>query len=133
MIVQAITKAKQATVALGQVKCAIRDISGIRAHPEVCVSRQTGHHSDSVYAAVRLRERLQQELETKQLYAVKCQEEMYTALDQIPDPITRKLLYDRHYLSRSWEQAAEAAGISTGAAKMRCKRYLERERVKNAA
>jgi hypothetical protein len=133
MIVQVITKAKNATVALSQVKRAIRDLAGIRANSDVHARKQTGYHGDSVYAAVQLRQRLQEELERKQAYAIKCQKEMYTELDRVPDEITRKLFYDRHYLSHSWEQAAEEAGISTGAAKMRCKRYVEQEHAKNAA
>lgn len=125
MIVQSITKARAAAVMVAQTKNEIRDVSGIRNSPMLQLGRQKGGYSDPVFGSVRLRDKLMQKLQQQQAYAEKCYEQMISALDTIPDPVTRKLFYDRYYLKYSWERAAESAGIGVSAAKMRHKRYLE--------
>jgi DNA-directed RNA polymerase specialized sigma24 family protein len=51
----------------------------------------------------------------------------------VPDATTRKLFLRRFYEKRKWEEAARLVGLSTGAAKMRYKRYIEQEGTQNAA
>lgn len=131
MIVQSITRARTAAAMVAQTKNEIRDISGIRSSPILQLGRQKGGYSDPVFSSVQLRNKLVQKLRQQQAVAEKCYEQMISALDTIPDPITRKLFYDRYYLNYSWEQVAESAGIGMSAAKMRHKRYLEQMR--NAA
>ena len=133
MIVQIITKARDATDAVEQTKMTIRDVAGIHSFPGTSVRRPQGSHSDPVFGAVQLREKLMQKLQQQQAYATKCYDQMLTALDSIPDPVTRKLFYDRYYLKCCWEQAAGNAGIGVSAAKMRHKRYLDEERRRTAA
>lgn len=133
MLVQSINKAREAAVMVEQTKTAIRDVSGIRSFPGVRMGWQQSGHSDPIFAAVQLRDKLMKKLEQQQKYAEVCYEKMISALEQIPDPVTRKLFYDRHYLKYSWEQIAADAKMGTSAAKMRHKRYLEQEASKNAS
>ena len=133
MIIQTITKAKSAAVTVEQTKNAIRDVCGIRNFPTLQQGQLRGGHSDPVFVSVQLRDKLAKKLKQQQAYAVMCYDQMIAALDTIPDPVTRKLFYDRYYLSYSWEQTAKSAGIGVSAAKMRHKRYLDQERIENTA
>ena len=133
MIVQTITRARDATDAVEQTKMSIRDVAGIHSFPGTSTRRAQGSHGDPVLGAVQLREKLMQKLKQQQTYATTCYDQMLIALDDIPDPVTRKLFYDRYYSKCGWEQAAGNAGIGVSAAKMRHKRYLDEERRRTAA
>ena len=111
MIVQTITRARDATDAVEQTKMSIRDVAGIHSFPGTSLRRAQGGHGDPVFGAVQLREKLMKKLKQQQNYAVFCYDQMLSALESIPDPVTRKLFYDRHYMNYSWEQVAENAGI----------------------
>ncbi len=43
------------------------------------------------------------------------------------DPKLANIIINRLYREYSWEKIAEASGLSVGAAKMRMKRYLDKE------
>ena len=133
MIVQTITRAKSAAVTVEQTKNAIRDVCGIRNSPTLQQGQLRGGHSDPVFVSVQLRDKLTKKLKQQQAYAVMCYDQMIAALDAIPDPVTRKVFYDRHYMGYSWDQVAKSTGIGVSAAKMRHKRYLDQERVDDAA
>ena len=133
MLVQTITKARDAANAVEQTKKSIQDVAQIRSFSGTAIRRPQGGHGDPVFGAVQLREKLMKKLKQQQNYAVFCYDQMLSALESIPDPVTRKLFYDRHYMNYSWELVAENAGIGVSAAKMRHKRYLDDERKKAAA
>ena len=133
MIIQTITRAKAAAITVEQTKNAIRDVCGIRNSPTMQHGLLRGGHSDPVFVSVQVRDKLTKKLKQQQAYAVKCYDQMIAVLDTIPDPVTRKIFYDRYYLSYSWEQVAKSAGIGVSAAKMRHKRHLDQAHVENAA
>ena len=133
MLIETITRAKAAAITVEQTKNAIRDVCGIRNSPTMQHGLLRGGHSDPVFVSVQVRDKLTKKLKQQQAYAVKCYDQMIAVLDTIPDPVTRKIFYDRYYLSYSWEQVAKSAGIGVSAAKMRHKRYLDQAHVENAA
>lgn len=133
MLIQTIQAARDAAQKVNDTKAAIQDARSLRSRPPIHFTSRSANHNDSVLSAVQIIDRLQIQLEEDKKYAAECMIRMEDELQKVPDATTRLLFRRRYYEKRKWDIAARSVGLSTAAAKMRCKRYTEQEVTQNAA
>ena len=133
MLIEVIRAARDATQKVNDTKAAMRDVCSVSSRSIIKYNGRSASHSDSVVTRVQILDCLEKQLTEDKNYARECLLRMEEELKKVPDPTTRLLFRRRYYDNRKWDIAARSVGLSTAAAKMRCKRYTEQEVTQNAA